>query len=62
MSRLRQPKEYRRKEGRCMIALTMKGPWKALRSFHWLPMDIGGHVPLLLDMLFTFSHFLKLLQ
>jgi hypothetical protein len=25
-----------------MIALTMRGPWKALRSPHWLPMDGGA--------------------
>ncbi len=32
-------------EGRCMIALTMKWQWEALRSHHWLFMGIGGHVP-----------------
>ena len=28
-----------------MFARTMRGQWEALRSSHWLPMDIGGHVP-----------------
>ncbi len=38
-------------EGRCMIALTMRGQCKALRSSHGLLMDIGGHVPPLLELL-----------
>jgi hypothetical protein len=32
-------------EGRNVFALPMRGQWEALRSGHWLSMDIGGHVP-----------------